>query len=247
MNFKIFCILFIIPQTLFAQSPKINIGAHVNPILNYNQSKIADENSGLMKPFNVGSQIGVEVNYNLNNRIAIAPTLKYYRKSQYIEQSEFFGYLNEDSKTFLKSAYATIGLGLVAKYRFYANLRLAVGGIYSWANVTEIKSGYSLSGDNDKTIHLGAIGYSYTPDDFGTKINMFHPVLGLRNTGKINRIGLIDYGFLFYLPTRNMPRYKYEQILLTNDEGEIKSEVDYQSRQYSIEVSLIYYFINLKK
>jgi hypothetical protein len=237
-----FCFLILAPQWVWAQPKKINIGIQLNPILHCNQANTSPENLGYMEPFNIGGQIGMEVNYHMDDRFSLVPVFKYYYKSQKIIQNEFYGYFTQDSKTFMKYSYETFAIGLLAKYNIYHSLTCVAGFIYAYGNVSKINYGYHLvSGDLQD---LSSMGYMFTPNDLGTKINMFQPVLGIRNSGKINRIGVFEYGFLVYFPTKKMPQYTYDQILVTKDNGEIHSNSTYDSKQYSAEISIIYYLLN---
>ena len=233
-----------------AQDVKLSIGVQLNPIINFNSSTASDP-SGRMKPVNVGTQTGVEVNYRVSDRITISPIFKYYRKSQRIVQNNFFGYVNAESYTYKKYTYENIDPGILLKYRLHkrkSNHWYAVAGIsYSFANHNELNDGYHLVGDNPQTVHLGEMTFGYTPGDLGTKINMWHPLVGIRGVSKVKRIGIFEYGLLFYIPTKPMPAYRYDQSMVTDDKGTIYSSVSYKSIQYSVETSVIYYLYNFNK
>lgn len=242
------CGLCTLAGTLCCKAQRaFSFGIHINPIIHYNSGTASNAEFGRMKPFNVGSQAGLEVNYRLDNLITVGPIFKYYRKSQTIEQSAFFGYLSTDSKTWRKFTYESIDLGVAAKYKITETAVSEIVGVaglsYSFAHQNELNYGHHLVGV-DNSAHLGSISYAYTPDGLNTIINMWHPLIGIRGISTIERIGVVEYGFLLYLPTKAMPVYNYDQILETDNAGNIHTVVTYTSHQYSLEVAVIYHIIN---
>lgn len=240
-------LLFVlIANTAFSQSEKFNIGVQLNPILHYNDVTVSDKQLGHMKPINVGFQGGVEVNYNITPKWTIAPTFKYFTKSQKIESKEFLGYFNEESFQRRTYRFESFCFGAILKYKM-KNFMPSIGALYSIENHNSFNWSYHLYGDNPKTVHLGSYGWLYTPNDIGLKQTNFYALIGLRKTSKIKKIGTFEYGFVAYLPLKKMPAYTFDQIFITSDQGEVTTSVNYSSRQYSMECSIIYYLFNYNK
>jgi hypothetical protein len=251
--FKCINLLFLssVAQVSFAQDTKVSVGVQLNPFVNFSSPQVSDASLGKMKSLNVGTGYGIEVNYQLNTRLAVTPFFKFYKKSQRIEQREFYGYLNDVSYTWNQYKYENFEPGLLLKYTvvtYKSNNLYLIGGLsYSFADLSGLSGGYHFYGDNPQTVHLGAIDYYYLPGDLGTKINMWHPLAGLRGESKIRGVGVFEYGLLFFIPTKSMPEYTYDQVLTTNDKGQIHSDVTYRSIQYSTEISLVYHLFNFDK
>jgi hypothetical protein len=231
-----------------AQTERVNIGLQVNPVIHYNSYVTTDRSLGAMNLWEVGKQTGLEVNYRWNSRLAFCPAIKYYNRSQKVVQREFYGYLNNDSRIWQKYNFESVDMGLLIKYSLtakqYNSLFVTIGYLYSIAAMNKITGGYHLYGNNPQTVHLAGISYGFLPQDIGTRMTGGTPVLGLRTTKKIKKVGLFEFGVLFYFPLRDIPPYKFQQTLTTDNAGTLYYEVEYHSTQYTTEVSLVYYLFN---
>lgn len=236
--------LLLIVNNSFSQNKKLNIGISINPILHYNYYNVTNSNLGNMKHFNIGIETAIELDYSISNRISLAPIIKYYQGSQKIEQNNFFGYLNNDSKVWIKYTYNFLDLGISLKYNLCKENILLAGVTYSMANLNKVAGGHHLNGSNENTSHLGSIEYKFSPDDVGVKNKTPKALIGLRKRYITKKNKLFEYGFTLYIPVNKMPNYSYNQVLITNNNGSIKSNSSYESRQYSMNLLLIYYLRN---
>lgn len=248
MKFLITIISFIfLTLSVHSQIEKLNIGLQINPIINYNSVKVSDKSLGKMLPFHIGKQVGLEISYNINSKHSIVPFLKYYSKTQKIEQSQFFGYLTSDSKTFMKYTFESVDVGLLSKYKPISKLELLIGLDYSIISNNRQNWGYHFEADTLNGKHMSGLGFLFTPNKIGTKINMFNILIGVRRIFKIHKVGQFEYGLLMYLPTKKMPTYTYDQYIETDNNGTILTTINYQSKQYLMETTLIYHLANYNR
>lgn len=190
----------------------------------------------------------MEANIHLGDRLTLTTLFKYYRKSQKVTQQQFFGCLGPLSKTYYKWTYETVNVGAVVKYKVqewkFADL-FAVGGLsYPFANQNELNCGWKVRGGSDGSAQLEAWSFHYSPEGLDNLVSMFHPLIGIRARSSY-RIGNFEYGLLLYLPTKPIPEYHYDQILQTTNAGNIHAENKFTSRQYSLEISIIYQIIKI--
>lgn len=239
----------LLANNCFAQE-NYSIGLQLNPIFHFSQASITGS-GGKMQRFNVGTQVGLELNIPVFKNLVTTPFLKYYRQSQKIEQTDFLNYLDDESKTFASYSYANVDVGWLFKYNVLSNAKnslfLNLGCAFSFGSQVAMSYGSHYVGTDNRTSSV-SIGHKYTPDanrDPWLSTRTVKLLVGARTQTKIKRIGVFEYGFLFYIPAQQMPVYLYEQILGTQDKGEIYSSVLYKSRQYSMEASIVYHIFNL--
>jgi len=229
------------------ETSKWNIGLQINPIINYNHALVSDKTIGKMLPLHIGKLVGLEINYNLDSKFAVTPFVKYYSKTQKIEQSQFFGYLTTDSKSFMKYTFESVDVGFLFKYKPISKLEILGGIDYAMISNNKQNWGYHFVADNANGSYMSGLGFLFTPNIIGTKINMLNLLLGVRRICNSDKFGQFEYGILMYLPTKKMPTYTYDQYIETSNNGKINSNINYQSKQYLIETSLIFHIANYNK
>ncbi len=241
-SFICFIAAGLLVNPLFARD-KIGVYIQAGPYLNLNNYKYTGTGSTHMATAQLSYGAGVEVEIPVKRNLSLVPFVKWHNQRLQVEQTESNGMFTPDSYFQVFHGYGTINVGAFAQYSMFkknnTDWQLLAGLSYahSSSNLNGVRYKYESNMDGSYSIIVGS---DRKEDDFSSKADMMNISLGSRVATHIRKVGDFKFGLIFYAPTGRMPEVNYISEFASGSGQNLYTHTQTRTRQYSIEISILY-------